>query len=179
MKTTLKFLMFGSIVLALILTSCSPEDGADGAVGPQGAMGSAGVDGADGTDGQDGNANVFSSDWFDIVWSATNATFGFHDEAAPEMTADAIETSVILVYLKFNDTFLYSLPVSWTATATINFRVEEGTLRIWYEDETNFTPPVSEARYVIIPATTSGKNKHLDFHKMTYEQVMDHFGLEY
>ncbi|HMB63837.1 MAG TPA: hypothetical protein VKN36_12235, partial [Eudoraea sp.] len=58
MKTTTKLLKYGLLIMAIIGSSCSPEDGMDGAIGAQGPPGTQGVAGQDGVDGQDGNANV-------------------------------------------------------------------------------------------------------------------------
>ena len=40
---------------------------------------------------------------------------------------------------------------------------------------------MEEFRYVIIPqgTSTSGKSVGMDYNKMSYEEVMDHFGLEH
>lgn len=36
---------------------------------------------------------------------------------------------------------------------------------------------ISEVRYIIIPSTTTGKSS-IDFTKMTYEEMINHFNLE-
>ena len=58
MKTTLKFLSTGLIVLAMTMASCSSDDieGLQGAIGPQGEQGIQGPEGPQGPAGEDGEA---------------------------------------------------------------------------------------------------------------------------
>jgi len=121
MKTTIKFLSTGLMIIALALTSCT-KDSVEGAIGPQGPKGEQGIQGepgpagqdgeaqgvpgpagpagADGTDGADGNANVMASEWIPVGFSATpftQSTFRIED---PLLTEEVVNSSLILVYGK-------------------------------------------------------------------------------
>ncbi|OBX18194.1 MULTISPECIES: collagen-like protein [Bizionia] len=189
---------FKYLLLALLVTfsfSCSPEDGNDGAPGPTGIDGTNGTNGTDGQDGQDGNANVIASDWFgpDGQTFVTNGytKYAEFDVNVPELTNDIIDGGVILVYSKFTNfvpevwpagnTALLPITISggttdhvftfYTETTNINFRYgREGPAPTWEFSNT------ARFRYVLIPSAEA-KNS-LDYSKMTYEEVMNHFDLE-
>ncbi len=170
--------------------SCSPEDGDDGAPGPQGPAG---------TNGQDGNANVFSSSWAEFetaVWEPMSSEFGIDYRNYPitvsEITQDIVDSGTVLVYSRFvvTGTQTYMLPYTENITGVaggqiINFRIGVNDLTIKMRktdgagDPGTFGGPgVAEYRYIIIPSNNMGKMKTTDFSKMTYEEVMNHFGLE-
>ena len=156
------------------------EQGVQGEQGPQGEQGVAGLQGEQGLQGEpgeDGNANVIASDWFDVSWSSSPSTFATHDETATDITAQDLEDSVILVYFE-SGTFVYPLPVTWTATSTVNFALQPGQIRLYFRAETSSSPPAGRARYIIIPSSSvSSKVKRLNYYKMSYQEVTDHFGL--
>lgn len=198
MKIKLSFFKVGLLLVSLVLTSCSPEDGADGAQGPQGV---AGADGADGADGVDGNANVLSSDWFTPLDYTLSTGFGGinlldHDEAAPEITQAILDTGVILVYGKLNgyvstiwvedDVSLLPIVVTYgtspTQIDTWNAILTPGNVRIRFTNNNNTYTNLAinhSFRYVVVPEAVSSKSANLNYRKMSYEEVVDHFGLEY
>lgn len=183
MKTTiLNFRLLMMVLSAILVISCSAEDGTDGAIGPQGPQGEQGVQGEQGPQGEpgeDGNANVIASDWFNVSWSFSPAAFALHDEPVTDITAQDLEDSVILVYFE-TGAFVYPLPVTWTSTSTVNFAFQPGLIRLYFRAETSSTPPEGRARYIVIPSSSlSSTAKSLDYYKMSYQEVMDHFGLDY
>ncbi|AYN67591.1 collagen-like protein [Euzebyella marina] len=180
----MKFCILLHFVLGSVLISCEKE-GPEGPVGPEGPQGEQGVagpqgeQGLQGESGEDGNANVISSDWFDVSWSTNPGTFGYHDQTATDITAQDLEDSVILVYFE-NSTYVYPLPMTWSATLTVNFAFQEGRIRIYYRTDTSSSAPEGRARYIIIPSSSvSSKAESLNYNKMTYQKLVDHFGLDY
>ncbi len=103
---TIKLFTYALLVMSVIFTACSAEDGADGLDGQDGATGLTGADGqdgqdgadgqdgTDGEDGDDGNANV-STFIFDI------SGFSGNNDAitVSEITQDVIENDVFLLYV--------------------------------------------------------------------------------
>ena len=178
------------IMATNFLVGCSAEDGA---IGPQGL---AGLDGVDGIDGQDGNANVIASDWVE----APNGVFSGTAEmniSLGEITFENINISAFLVYAR---TSAFSedvwpqgqttlLPVAIRSSADFKlqldyfFTTENLTIRYWQGPFLEFIsfPSDTQFRYVIIPAVNnaSGKNQSIDFSKMTYQEVVEYFDLEY
>lgn len=203
MKTTMKFLGLGFIILGLAFTSCSKdgEIGPIGPAGPQGEQGIQGALGANGEDGEDGNANVFASDWLEPTessYSVNNPRY----KALPianGLSQSVISEGVILVYFD-NDVEVNLLPQhSFFNTGNIYKSVDSHinhasrTIHVTIERyDTDLTPreylwdssaPAYNKgvrfRYVIIPSSTSAKNSSPDFKNMSFAEVMDHLGLEY
>ncbi|HLV14140.1 MAG TPA: collagen-like protein [Xanthomarina sp.] len=173
MKTIQKTISKSKYVLLALLVvfsvSCSTEDGEPGPQGPAGT---------NGADGADGNANVIISDWYDLTWTAPNTTMTYHDQVVPEITENLIEASVILSYVRSSAT-TYLLPAVWTNTSTIGSGVSLENIRIYCRSESNIIMPTDmQGRHIIIPANIGGRAS-LDFKNMSYEEVMDHFGLDY
>jgi len=76
--------------------------GPEGEIGPQGPQGE---QRPQGDRGPTGNANIIASDWFTPTEYTLSNSGGFfpidylsHDESAPEITQDIIDSGVILVY---------------------------------------------------------------------------------
>lgn len=181
-------------LLVIMVFSCAKdgEDGMDGTIGPQGEQGPAGQDGTDGRNGEDGNANVIISDW--IV--ATNEIFGGTAEMdilIADLDSANAEDGVLLVYMRqeaFSESLWPSghttlLPltlVSGGRTFSFNYFFTSDNLKIRYHInpvvEFISFPSGSEFRYVLIPPldSTSEKINTIDFFKMTYKEVMNHFG---
>ncbi len=175
-------------ILSLVLISCSVENGQDGAIGPQGPAGSNGID------GQDGNANVIASDWLDIPGDVFSGVAEMNISLS-EITSENINTSVLLVYARTSSfpedvwpqgqTTL--LPVVIRSNIDVKlqmdyfFTMENLTIRYWQSPFLEFIsfPSDTQFRYVIIPSLTSpsGKNNRVDYHKMSYAEVMDFFDL--
>ena len=166
--------LFGFFLFALSLSfmACKGEDGLMGATGPAGPQGEMGVagpagpagedgrDGADGANGQngqngeDGNANVFSSAWIDVSWSPATGDFGTFSFAAPEITEDDINESVLLGYVEIGGN-TYNCPFSWDSgvLGNVNLAYAAGQGTMYYQSSSSsFTAPTdAQVRYVIIP----------------------------
>lgn len=207
METILKICTIGLALCTLMMTSCTKEEGPIGPTGPQGEQGlqgeqgPQGEQGVPGEQGATGNANVIALDWFTPSEYLLSERFGIsyfeHDEAIPEITQEVLDTGVILTYAKLNfyeSSFwptdqVGTLPLSlhyiatsieyvdhWRAAATV------GNLKVGISNNANlytFIPSGNEFRCVIIPNGIAGKSKAPDFKKMTYEEVMDYFDLDY
>jgi len=193
--------IFTSKVLVLfvisILWSCSPEDGLDGAIGPQGPQGEQGIAGADGAQGEQGDqgatgtANVIFSDWiprdFDTGGaSETNeqllATLGLGEYSLNEdvllvfgrRTIDIIVAEVYqLPYILASQDEYYGFQVgSFSGGSAL--RIDVSTL----DGGTNLFTFFDDFRYVIIPGGVSNSGKSsINFSKMTYDEVVNHFNI--
>lgn len=198
MKTTMKFFAYSILAFAITMTSCTK----DGEIGPMGPAGANGTNGIDGVDGQDGNANVTASDWFE----PTESSFSINNPRykalplATNLNSGLMEDGVILVYYD-NDVDIYLLPnhvfaPDGTILKSIDSKINRASRNIYVNiqrSDSDLTPreylwdPSGPAygkgvrfRYVIIPSNAaSGKKATIDFEKMSYEEVMDHFGLDY
>ncbi|MFC5196480.1 hypothetical protein ACFPH8_14155 [Bizionia hallyeonensis] len=183
-----KYNYFLMAFLVAFSFSCSPEDGNDGAVGPAGPAGA---------NGQDGNANVISSGWVEYDesnWSALTSEFGieyrYYPLSVSTITQDIVDDGMVLVYNRFviSNTPASMLPYSGNITGgeqQLSFEINPNTLTIKMKNvsgsgdpDTFGGPGVAEYRYIIVPSNNTGKMKNTDFSKMTYEEVMSHFGLE-
>jgi hypothetical protein len=201
MKTTMKFLSLVIILVTFTFTSCSKE-GESGPMGQAGANGTNGLDGIDGQDGEDGNANVMASDWFE----PTESSFSVNNPRykalplATNLSSSILEDGVILVYYD-NDTDIYLLPnhvfaPDGTNLKSVDSKINRASRALYINirrSDSDLAPgeylwdPSGPAygkgvrfRYVIIPSNaTSAKKAIIDFKKMTYYEVMDHFGLDY
>ena len=156
------------VLLALLVAfsfSCSPEDGNDGAAGPTGAAG------ANGTNGQDGNANVTS-----VLFE--NQTINNGDTAfiIPELDQDIYDNGIVYAYVTVTGNDYWEvLPLSSGGNTILEIdRIEVGraTLRA------NFTQGNLRLRFVLVAGTPMGKTR-IDISKMSYEEAMDYFGLNY
>ena len=195
---TIRFI--GSILALSVLTvmgACSSEDGEDGAIGPQGPQGEQGPQGAPGEQGEQGEtgtANVIYSDWIeselddDII--ATGSGF---DIDVPDLTQEIVNEGVVLVFGRnvpgLGSPDIFQLPFI-TSSNFYSFRIEDAeVLRITVAsiDGTSVgTPFFEDYRYVIIPggqrATGTGPgglgtSREVDYTHMTYEQIVEIFGI--
>ncbi|MCX7547822.1 hypothetical protein OS188_07645 [Xanthomarina sp. F1114] len=197
MKTILKAKY---LVLALFVAfsfACSPEDGEPGPQGPAGIDGVDGADGTDGTDGTDGNANVIYSSWFgpdgQTFISNGYISYAEFEVNVPELTNDIINNGVVLVYAKLSnyvpevwpEGHIAQLPITIGGGTTDHFYtyyVEESNINIRYrrdgpQPEWIFSS-TNRFRYVLIPGNTGARVQQIDYSKMTYEEVINHFNLE-
>jgi hypothetical protein len=197
MKTNvLSFKVFLPMVLSMALAiSCSPDDGADGAVGPQGPQGEQGVagpQGEQGEKGEPGTANVIYSDWVNTEFGnniiATSESFSI---AAPEIDPDMLNFGTILVYARRIDAeignIVYQLPIVFGAARQQSYyfraQSEEIIISVVGNEQGESVGDgafLQQYRYVLIPGgvSTSGKSgQELDFSKMTYEEVINHFNI--
>ena len=198
MKTAIKSLSLVIVLVALTFTSCTKE----GETGPMGPAGINGTDGTDGKDGNDGNANVMASDWLE----PTESSFSVNNPRykalplATNLSSSLLEDGVILVYYD-NDTDVYLLPnhvfaLDGTILKSIDSKINRASRNIYVNiqrSDSDLTPgeylwdpsgpPYGKGvrfRYVIVPSNAaSGKKAAIDYKKMSYEDVMDHFGLDY
>lgn len=198
MKTAIKSLSLVIVLVALTFTSCTKE----GETGPMGPAGINGTDGTDGEDGNDGNANVMASDWLEPTESSYSVNNPRYKALplATNLNSSLLEDGVILVYYD-NDTDVYLLPnhifaPDGTILKSIDSKINRASRNIYVNiqrSDSDLTPgeylwdpsgpPYGKGvrfRYVIVPSNaTSGKKAIMDFKKMSYEDVMDHFGLDY
>lgn len=198
MKTAIKSLSLVIVLVALTFTSCTKE----GETGPMGPAGINGTDGTDGEDGNDGNANVMASDWLE----PTESSFSVNNPRykalplATNLSSSLLEDGVILVYYD-NDVDIYLLPnhvfaLDGTILKSIDSKINRASRNIYVNiqrSDSDLTPgeylwdpsgpPYGKGvrfRYVIVPSNAaSGKKAAIDYKKMSYEDVMDHFGLDY
>jgi hypothetical protein len=198
MKTAIKSLSLVIVLVALTFTSCTKE----GETGPMGPAGINGTDGTDGEDGNDGNANVMASDWLEPTESSYSVNNPRYKALplATNLSSSLLEDGVILVYYD-NDTDVYLLPnhifaPDGTILKSIDSKINRASRNIYVNiqrSDSDLTPgeylwdpsgpPYGKGvrfRYVIVPSNAaSGKKAAIDYKKMSYEEVMDHFGLDY
>ena len=198
MKTAIKSLSLVIVLVALTFTSCTKE----GETGPMGPAGINGTDGTDGKDGNDGNANVMASDWLEPTESSYSVNNPRYKALplATNLSSSLLEDGVILVYYD-NDTDVYLLPnhifaPDGTILKSIDSKINRASRNIYVNiqrSDSDLTPgeylwdpsgpPYGKGvrfRYVIVPSNAaSGKKAAIDYKKMSYEDVMDHFGLDY
>ncbi|CAM4363666.1 collagen-like protein [Zobellia roscoffensis] len=192
MKTMKSFtLLF--LAMGIAFTSCEGPEGPEGemgltgADGAQGEAGAAGEQGAQGEKGDDGNANVFASDWIDTEYDDETVSYTSFDFEIPDFTRSEIDGAAFLVYLT-DGSIIYPEPYTSRYRAFYYYlvnnsdngydMVQVGTSM----DGSDYTWDwMEEFRYVIIPqaASEAGKAAGMNFEKMSYEEVMDHFGLDY
>ena len=176
-NSILKIKLLLMVLGAVLMLSCSTENGEDGAIGPQG------IAGVDGINGEDGNANVIISEWFNEEFSDDLRrldTFSIENDIFNEDTGS---NAVLLVYGRRGLDGVFSLPVVFDEQSYFYFiDTADKSLTIVGQStsERLFTyKRFREYRYAIIPGNTADKTNSPDFSKMTYEQVMDYFKLEY
>lgn len=158
------------------------EDGADGTDGTNGTNGEPGADGENGEDGEDGNANVIASEWIDSDYGLALVTSTSFDITDDRFTQDILDSAVILAYGELSTGTVLGIPyVSTNKSYYFSFAI--GRIRFLGRSVDRVTPErftgPRRVRYVIIPSNVAGKSSNLDFSKMSYEEVINHFGLAY
>lgn len=138
--------------------------------------------GEDGEDGQDGNANVIISEWFPSEFSNNPSTLELTAIENEIFNEETVSNAVVLVYGNRIDG-VFALPVVFDEESYFFFiQKNTKTLNIVGQNINN-TPSIyssfEEFRYVIIPrdSNSTGKNNHPNFHKMSYEEVIDYFNI--
>ena len=183
------------------------QDGATGPKGDTGEPGPAGVDGINGedgengSDGKDGNANVIASEWLEPIESSYTCCNSKYKALVLATGIKAkVKEGVILVYYD-NDIQVQLLPryIVNTSSGSIQKSVDShinhasNTLSVAIRKyDTDLTsreytwnssgPAYAKGvrfKYIIIPEATSSKNNAPNFKKMSYQEVMDHFGFDY
>lgn len=194
------------LMASVAVFSCSKGDTGDtGPIGPAGVDGINGVDGVDGADGldgqngadgQDGNANVLASSWIDSDFStaSTNSTFFNVEDSSFDGTI--INSGVVMVYGKqvivpSGDEQVHPLPHTiFNESYSFNITPNELNGLILTPGRIQFTARsidntaevfdrFNQFRYVIVPSTSSSGKSSMNYENMTYEEVMDQFGLDY
>lgn len=174
-KTTLVLL------LGILLVGCSAEDGMDGATGPQGEQG---PPGPQGEQGEASNVNVIASPWIPEEFSNNSVSYTSFTVTDEAFTSEIINSGTVLVYgrdgvnvvpipVVFSNKTFYAVFPEILGQITFIARTVDGT--------PTFFSVFTDFRYVIIPSSnTVGKEgQTMDFNKMTYYEVMNHFGLAY
>ena len=146
------------ILLAIIIafnTSCSPEDGKDGAQGPA---------------GQDGNANVTS-----VVFENQTINVGNNVFNIPELTQDIFDHGMVHAYVTVTGNAYWEvLPLSLAQDIILEIdRIEVGSATV----KSTFMQSNLRFRFIIVEGN-SAKNE-IDINKLSYEEAMTYFGLEY
>ena len=176
-------------------------DGIDGTDGIDGIDGTDGTDGVDGVDGVDGNADVRLLEY----GSETITTGSITYEMEGVTLAIANEYLILGFYANIYQTpnagnsfvtkkqwipvpgrgesglfetrsFVDASSALLSGVPTSDFEVrlyQLGSL-IAYTTEVTF----DEFKIFVIPPSTTGKNSNVEFGKMTYEELIHHFGLE-
>lgn len=170
MKKTKYLFQFLLVILCLGFTSCQEDDSPT--EGPQGEQG---------PPGEDGNANVIASAWI-VEQYANEATAqtGF-DIPDPNITQTIIDSGLVLAFGKANSSNVISIPFVYDNKSYYIVLTPDQKIR-FVGTSVDFTPEVfndiTHVRYVIIPASTAGKNEGVDYAAMSYEELMDYFGLQ-
>nr|WP_298922795.1 hypothetical protein [uncultured Allomuricauda sp.] len=200
-----KFIVFSSVLLAMVLTSCTGEDGADGLDGLDGLDGTNGINGADGNTGPAGTDGTDGIDGIDGNANVTHLSFEFMEGqydgsstislAVEELTVEVLAEDTVLYYLvrdggNPNAIAYYSIPglgiagdytigvFAQAGTATISFRNFDGSAYQLSNDE--FTG----AKVVIIESSNQTTSKTLAGLKSAgidvndYNAVAKHFNLQ-
>ncbi len=206
MKTKHFIFMVIPLALCALLAGCSAEDGdtglqgpqglqgEQGEVGPQGEQGPAGADGADGADGIDANSTVISSGWFEIgTWDTDLSNFKFHRIPDLILTQFEMENHLFLVYRRYQPSPaittidllpLYELDTNGDIELAVQNKISGNGLFLQIESfgrsvtNNEYLGPETQFRYMIVePATTSDKRNSIDFSKMSYQEVVEYFGI--
>lgn len=174
--------IFFIFLISISTISCSSDDGTDG------------VDGAQGPAGPAGSANVIYSGWINApagTAETIDGTSGLSTSfAVPQLTADIMAKGTILVYMSFGSGVnVYTLPYTSTAGGyanTITAIASLNSIKIFRfkhaADGTTVGLPASLSyRYILIPGgatAATSKTAKVDYSKMSYEEVCQHFGVQ-
>ncbi len=185
MKTLVVFSRMAVMLLAIVMTACSPEDGEDGAVGPigpQGEQGPPGPQGPQGETGEDGNANVIASDWIPEEFSDVSTSLTSFDVMDTNIDQSILDSGLVLAYGRESLTTVLGIPFTFSNKTYYTALFADGRIRFIgrsVDGSGAFFSDLTDVRYVIIPSSTSSKNAGLDFTKMSYHEVIYYFGLTY
>jgi len=189
-------------MVSLALFSCSGEDGVDRTNGTDGVDETDSVNGTDGMDGENGNANVIASDWIDSEFSTTSSNFSFFSVEDSRFSSININSGVVLVYGKiiptdnssittspmpyqlFNESYSFDIvPTEITdSISTGSLLITPNRIRFTARSIDNtfeVFERFTEFRYVIIPPSSTIGKSAINYKKMSYEDIMNHFELDY
>lgn len=156
-------------LLTISLASCSAEDGETGAQGPQGEQG---VPGQDGTNGQDGNANVTS-----VLFENQTINNGDNEFDIPELTQSIYDAGIVYAYVTVtgND-YWEALPISLEQQIVLEIdKVEVGKITL----KATFTQSNLKLRFILVEGNLSSTTPDKNISSMSYQEVMDYFGLKH
>lgn len=175
MKFTLKISKLFVLIAATTLSFSCSDDGKDG------------IDGTNGTNGETGTANVIYSEWKprpagqDFIVDGTSGRA--YDYAAPEITQSVLDGALILAYMKYEATNVFTLPYTSSAGGaanTITAIPSLGNLKIfrYRHDGAAFVNLGANVfiRYIIIPGGVAAKQT-LDYKNMNYDEVCDRLNI--
>lgn len=182
MKTLKNTVIKSLMILAVLMTSCTPEDGVDGQNGADGQQGEA---------GQDGNANVIASDWIASDFSTTPSSHAGFDVVDININEENVNGAAILSYGKYLGTdVVIQIPfVSFNYSYSTALLPGHNIIRFvgtTTDGASVLFTSISHVRYVIIPpgGRSAGgreailndlRNKGVDVND--FASVASHFGL--
>ncbi len=149
MKLKPNFFKIGLLVIALVLTSCSPDDG---------------VNGQDGQDGADGNANVTS-----VLFENQTINNGDNVFTILELTQDIYDNGIVYAYVTVTGNDYWEvLPISLSGNIILEIdRIRVGQVTL----KADFNQGNIRLRFVLV----EGQNiSGVDFSDLNH--VQDHFG---
>lgn len=161
------------------------ENGVDGSDGVDGEDGTDGEDGVAGEDGEDGNANVIDSGWIPADFSS-----GRMRVANPNLTADMVNNSLIMVFGVWSDgeEYIFQFPHQIADEKFSFYLINEApgtSFAINFLAQAVDGSPIEEVfrcdavKYFLVPSkTVTGKSSNKNLLKMSYKEFLDHFGLE-
>ncbi len=144
--------------------SCSPEDGNDGVDGPQGPA------------GQDGNANVTS-----VLFKNQTLSIGANTFAMTELTQDIFDNGVVYAYITVDgNQFWETIPLIIGGDTKLDIdRIEVGVATLM----STFDQGNLNLRFILVAGTSANKTTNkkgaVDISKMSYQEAMNYFGLDY
>ncbi len=174
--------------------------GTNGTDGQDGTNGTDGQDGANGVNGKDGNANVMASNWF--IPSSYTLSTGFggikvldHDQAAPDITQEIIDSGVVLVYGKLrgystsiwptNQVSLLPITLTYgqspTNIDTWTAILSAGNIKIRFVNNINTYTSIGtthQFRYVIIPSSGSASGRIANFSRKSLTDHLANAGVD-
>ncbi|MEM7381620.1 MAG: hypothetical protein AAF361_10550, partial [Bacteroidota bacterium] len=165
----------GIIILLIVFLGCSAEDGMDGAVGPQGEQGIQGVP------GENGNANVITSAWLNVTFSAIISNIISATIIDDRINQELIEDSVFLLYARDFNTPDRVVPIPFTEPIlnVSYYYVMDGSLNqveilgVSLDGSAPIPDLFDQVRFVIIPAGTDPSS--LD--NFNYDTLITNYGL--
>jgi hypothetical protein len=163
-------------------TGMQGEQGEQGPAGQQGEQGEQGPKGVDGDDGQDGNANVFGSEWIPLCPNNISNCQVFAIEDS-RISQEIVDSGLVLAFGRAigDDVEAISLPFVFGDVSYYFNLLEDKILfrAVAIGDKAFGGNLLSHIRYVVIPSGTFGKTSNIEFGKMSYQEVIDHFGMLY
>jgi hypothetical protein len=171
------------VVLAFLVAfsfSCSTEDGEDGAPGPAGPAGT------------DGNANVIVKTVVpdpgpSLSWTAgtyLGQTSNMFEISDMDITQDVLDSSIILVQFQlFGEDIWYPMTYSYVYSGgvggeIVTFTYGLNNLTIYaFSDSGALNAGITKVKYFIIDSSNN-RIQNIDYTKMSYEELIEHFNIK-